>query len=70
MKLLLDIRYTGDKRIVFDPDGIETIEEIEPIACLITMKSGKAFLVEETMQEIRKQLHDIVEIEEIWRNKA
>lgn len=70
MKLLLDFDFFKGRRIVIDPEQVCIIEEYDNQSCIITMASGREIRVRETMDEVRRQLRVIAEIQyETERNR-
>ena len=70
MKLLLDFDFFKGRRIVIDPEQVCIIEEYDNRSCIITMASGREIRVRETMDEVRRQLRMIAEIQyETERNR-
>lgn len=70
MKLLLDFDFFKGRRIVIDPEQVCIIEEYDNHSCIITMASGREIRVRETMDEVRRQLRVIAELQyETERNR-
>ena len=70
MKLLLDFDFFKGRRIVIDPEQVCIIEEYDNQSCIITMASGREIRIRETMDEVRRQLRVIAEIQyETERNR-
>ena len=70
MKLLLDFDFFKGRRIVINPEQVCIIEEYDNQSCIITMTSGREIRVRETMDEVRRQLRVIAEIQyETERNR-
>lgn len=63
MKLLMDFDFFKGRRILIDPEQVCIIEEYDNHSCIITMTSGREIRVRETMDEVRKQLREIAEIQ-------
>ena len=63
MKQLMDFDFFKGRRILIDPEQVCIIEEYDNQSCIITMVSGREIRVRETMDEVRRQLRAIAEIQ-------
>ena len=63
MKLLMDFDFFKGRRILIDPEQVCIIEEYDNHSCIITMTSGREIRVRETMDEVKRQLREIAEIQ-------
>ena len=70
MKMMLDLNFFEGKRALIDLEQVCLIEEYDNHSCIITMASGREIRIRETMDEVRRQLRVVAEIQyETERNR-